>query len=524
MALLALAVAWALWTARAFLIDPPALGWDEGVHLENSLAALRVLTGGSVKDFLLWLDAPAYYPFVHYLIIAGSWLAFGIGEMGARVAAATVALLALPALVRLTRELGDDDGWSAVLAAALFLSGRTTAGLAGAVMLDLTGTVATLWVMVAYLAWLRAATWPRAGMVASTLLLAFFTKYNFGLLVALALLLHALLARIGFRRGAQLAMLLFVPILLWLYQEPTKKFLLLTEYVWNRRLEITLWQQISFPVVSLARDHFMAWPVGVLGVGAALLAARRIRWSSPAAAMTFFVAIQLAAQAGSSAQLPRYILPCVPLVHCLAATAIFGSRLGRVAALVATAAATGLLALAPTSWLLEKTPGWRHRHDLRATIAWIAAELHGKPAILVGGFHELSPSLGPFLGAVRRSEVPPLDRPPLFVAPPPAYGYTRERLHPATPDEARAALERAIAGYPYGTLAQRTPVVVLELPPGSPFRTRDYALYNQWGEVLARAVRDRGEAQSEARVGDLLVVKMYRFERPTNPHPLAPSP
>ncbi len=166
-------------------------GWDESMHAELPAARMVLGDAGQAVDALMECEQ---YPFVFPLVLAAGQALFGVSENVARgIAFGLWVLVGLSALALLGRELGRSCGRSAELALALPLLSFTSPLVwryAPSLFLEVPFlTVSTL----TLLAWLRrgesAADWrPGRELVAGALLTAaFFTKWNYGVLLAAGL-------------------------------------------------------------------------------------------------------------------------------------------------------------------------------------------------------------------------------------------------------------------------------------------------------------------------------------------------
>ncbi|MEE8468263.1 MAG: hypothetical protein V3T22_07395 [Planctomycetota bacterium] len=166
-------------------------GWDESTHAELPAARMVVGDVGQAVDALMQCEQ---YPFVFPLVLAAGQALFGVSENVARgVAFGLWVLVGLSALALLGRELGRGSGRSTELALALPLLSCTSPLVwryAPSLFLEvpfLTVSTLTLW------AWLRrgesAAGWRRGRELLAGALVAaaFFTKWNYGALLAAGL-------------------------------------------------------------------------------------------------------------------------------------------------------------------------------------------------------------------------------------------------------------------------------------------------------------------------------------------------
>lgn len=215
-ALLAAALAF----AHALFVEVrTSWGWDEVMHAE--LPAVRLLLHaqrGEPSAFFEALHSCEQYPFVWPLALAGFQGVFGIGEASARACGWVAFALLLLAVALLARRAESTPrspragGRAAWLALACAAASPLLVAFAPTLFLEIASALA---IALALLAWLSAWEGPpgarlhlRALLAGCALALAFFTKFNYGLL-----LLCALLADLGLRllpraeraRGARIA-------------------------------------------------------------------------------------------------------------------------------------------------------------------------------------------------------------------------------------------------------------------------------------------------------------------------------
>ncbi|MEM9803109.1 MAG: hypothetical protein AAGA20_22510 [Planctomycetota bacterium] len=197
------------WMARS--ATGIAWGWDESMHAE--LPAVRMLLHvgrgelGAAFDVVLGCDR---YPFVHPLALAGWQGLFGIGEHQARTLGLFLfSVLLLAGLARLARRVALDGREQADTPATLRSVSRDAAlfaALAGAasplarryaptLYLEIPALVGIVFALEAWLARRTAASRRRADVVAGLwIAVAFFTKFNYGLMLVAALGLDALVS------------------------------------------------------------------------------------------------------------------------------------------------------------------------------------------------------------------------------------------------------------------------------------------------------------------------------------------
>jgi hypothetical protein len=172
--------------------DVSAWGWDESMHAE--LPAVRVLLGAKLGEWASVSDAVHgcnQYPFAWPLCLALVQAVCGISELACRVAGTWIWCFALLGLFQLTRAVvstsrghgpprrGDDLApW---LALALGALSPLPLAYSGTLFLEVPFAAAAVWALRAWV--LRDGT-PRRELVAGAwLAAAFFTKFNYGLML-----------------------------------------------------------------------------------------------------------------------------------------------------------------------------------------------------------------------------------------------------------------------------------------------------------------------------------------------------
>ena len=238
-----------------------AWGWDETMHAELPAARMLLhLRRGEVSEAFDVLLACDQYPFVWPVVLATAQWLFGLGEAVAR----SIGWIAYALLLAVTGRLA----WSAArgtspelesraAVAPLALTALATSPLAlGFAPLLFLELPAALSIALAALAWLWAWSKPhpaRATCASALAAAAFFTKFNYGALLLLALGVDQVLRLVLLRRdpGQRAPAARSALIFLWLP--------LCAALVW--------WFVWPFPangagVAAAHRAAFMAWMAG----------------------------------------------------------------------------------------------------------------------------------------------------------------------------------------------------------------------------------------------------------------------
>src|SRR5262245_14459103 len=169
------------------LSDARAWGWDESMHAElpavRMLLALRAFEPGA---FFAALHDCDQYPFVWPLVLAVVQLVTGVSEHACRVAGTLAWCATLFGVYLVAREaLGTGTGARRAAFAALVLAALSPLALvfSGTLFLEVPAACASVW---ALRAWLVRRRFPsrRAELLAGAwIALAFFTKFNYGLML-----------------------------------------------------------------------------------------------------------------------------------------------------------------------------------------------------------------------------------------------------------------------------------------------------------------------------------------------------
>ncbi len=162
----------------------PALGWDEsmnaGLPAARTLLALR---SGDVRGAFDVLLGCSQYPFLYPAYLTAVQAVFGLGEPVCRAATTVLWCAALFGIFLLAREV-DERKLSAWLATAFAALSPMALAFAGTLFLEVPFACASVF---ALRAWLRRRKAPgvRRELAAGAWIAAcFFTKWNYGLLLA----------------------------------------------------------------------------------------------------------------------------------------------------------------------------------------------------------------------------------------------------------------------------------------------------------------------------------------------------
>jgi hypothetical protein len=210
----ALALTWSLALSRA-----QSWGWDESMHAE--LPAARMLVAAQAGELRASIDALlgcSQYPFVYPVCLALAQAVFGLSEHVARVAGVVTWCATLFGLFLLGREVArrerDDRDrageWDLVpwLAMALGALSPLALSFAGTLFLEVPFTCAAVFTL---RAWLRRSddvdtrTLRRRDLAAGAwLAIAFFVKFNYGVLLAGGLALDGVSDAVRAARSGEL--------------------------------------------------------------------------------------------------------------------------------------------------------------------------------------------------------------------------------------------------------------------------------------------------------------------------------
>lgn len=187
-----------------------AWGWDETMHV--ALPAWRLSGAFKTVDFVRFFDALHAcdrYPFVYPLLVAFEQSLFGVSEHGVRVLGTLLWCATLLVIFAATRRAEPDRGQAACFAFTLAAASPLALGFAGTAMLE---TPSSFVGALALASWLRrrdeALDAERRGSrdrsAGFWLAIAFFTKFNYGVLLWAGLALDEALELLARRRRGEL--------------------------------------------------------------------------------------------------------------------------------------------------------------------------------------------------------------------------------------------------------------------------------------------------------------------------------
>jgi hypothetical protein len=197
-----------------------AWGWDESMHAglpaARLAAAAQELDAGAAADTLLGCHQ---YPFVYPVVLAASESAFGITQRTARRTGRAVWALTLWGLFLLVRSAVLSAGrargkelrggafapWLALAAGA---ASPLALGLSGTLFLEVPFACAAVFALLAWLARTEPADGSRPSLgrellAGALVTVAFFTKFNYGLLLGFALALDLVFDFVGALRAGR---------------------------------------------------------------------------------------------------------------------------------------------------------------------------------------------------------------------------------------------------------------------------------------------------------------------------------
>jgi len=352
-----------------------AWGWDETMHAAGPAwrvtCALATLDAGGFADALLDCER---YPFVLPLLLGLEQLVFGISEHGARVFCTLLWCATLLTVFCVARRASGSDaaGWLALLAAA---TSPLALSFAGTVLLEVPSACAialALWLWIRRRELALTRTCRRTDVAAgAALALAFFTKFNYGLLLAAGLALDELIelglaARKGRARVALASLrdVLLVPsvLLAWWFLLPLPGGLeraaehrtaFLEWITGNQEMAQASWKVRLLNVTSFFAPNPRAALLLTLGVLLAVREARR-----PAVRALLLVAtVMLVGVLGHPFHLPRFLIPAGPALWALSGigwcTLLPKPRVQRIGAVTAAALACAAWPGTDTAWLAD---------------------------------------------------------------------------------------------------------------------------------------------------------------------------
>lgn len=402
-------IALGLWWAMSFE-GTRSWGWDEATHAE--LPAVRMLLSLQAGDFAGFnraLQSCQQYPFGWPLVLAAVQALFGVSEFVCRMAGLAAWSLTLWGVFLLAQEVaraqrgeahaprpGDDlMPWLALGFAGL---SPLALGYATSLFLEVPFTLCAVF---ALRAWLRRTTLRdqpgalRREVVAGCwLTAAFFTKFNYGLLLMFGCGLDALVALVLAKRAGQFwknlhaIPFLCLPILLaagwWLllplpygFEQGAEHRRVMFEFLSsNQQMASTPWQQrvIFWSVFSAYTARlFLVQVLGcVISLRGLLAPGARLLW-------LVFLGAGLPVWTHNF-HLDRFSIPNAPVFWVLAALGLAPLLPVRpVARLGGLALAAGLLLLMPSldgPWMADRLGLMKGDEDTRAYIGRVLSEKH----------------------------------------------------------------------------------------------------------------------------------------------------
>ncbi len=222
---LAVCCAYAAWMALGVSMAN-SMGWDEAMHVAWPSARMVLhARGGEWLDVLRVLPDGSQYPFVYPLYTALVQGLFGLNEWVARAGSRALWGVGLFGLFLLAREFARGSRLRGMeLAPWLVLVGAMTSPMAvafsGSLYLEMPFVTVSIYALRAWLRREPPCDWRRDLAAGAWIATAFFTKFNYGLLLGFALFLDlalesALELRAGRARAQarRLALLALVPVL-----------------------------------------------------------------------------------------------------------------------------------------------------------------------------------------------------------------------------------------------------------------------------------------------------------------------
>jgi len=158
--------------------------WDESTYVWKAYGISEGIRNCSPTEVWQAITREQIYPPIHGIILGTLFALCGSSQIVAVGLTAVLFVVAAGALyvagTQLDQRGGALIGWAAV---ALFLGSRIHVEYAATTMLEMIGTLATLFAAIAYLRHIREGSEVSGALTGFAIVVVFFVKFNFGLFV-----------------------------------------------------------------------------------------------------------------------------------------------------------------------------------------------------------------------------------------------------------------------------------------------------------------------------------------------------
>lgn len=346
-----------------------AWGWDETMHV--ALPAWRLSSAFTTLDFVRFFDALhacERYPFVYPLVVAFEQGLFGVSEHGVRVLGTLLWCATLLVIFAATQRAEPDRGQAAWFAFTLAACSPLALGFAGTAMLE---TPSSLALALSLATWLRrrdeALDGERRGARDKSagfwLTVAFFTKFNYGVLLWAGLALDEAAELLARRRAG----------------EARAAFASTLRVAFWPLVSLSWWFLLPLPGgLGLGAEHRLAFVEWLSGNQDQAVASWRIKLLSAAAFLAPNPRTLLVIVVGVLGTLPLLSRPAVRVAWCVLLALGAGVLLHRFHL------PRFLLPLGPALWLLAGV-GWARILPRERILRWPAVALLFAACVIAPG-------------------------------------------------------------------------------------------------------------------------------------------
>jgi len=494
--------------------------WDEAAHALPGLVMQRYLIQGDVFGFLQYASHQYFYPPAYPAILAFNFMVFGASADAARIVSLSALFLSAISIYFLGMELSKDNGWLiGSVAATLTLTSPVLVNWSAMAMLEPFGVLFTSITLIVYLKVLKTKAAPYYALTALAANMAFFTKYNYGILSIMALFLSILIeARfkvqdVFSKENLLLAVCIVIPLVIWfvsLYPNKVIGFLQFLKYA----EDFTLLEHLLFYPRSLATQYSSSFAVSFLVAFSLLASAPLVAKRVDIRTLFIFCWAPLIIATISKHKQDRYIITIMPALYTLAgywASRLFGrlkkANIPPIAMVLLTISA---LSLASIGWAELPSKMQEFKALKMTSDAYIADALEfisstvktEKRICIIGSFNEMSAGSIAWHLLLRNENMlqpnimtlPHLgQRTGTGMSPEMVAGYKTE-LH--------RMLDNSTVDY----------IITIEVDRASKFYTYDYQSWNAWQLNYVRLMEEQGKlplvcAKTFSNGG--LLVKIY---------------
>ena len=496
--------------------------WDEAAHALPGLVMQRYLMHGDLLGFLRYVNHQCFYPPGYPAILALVFLAFGASVNTARIFSLFALFWSAICVYFLGKELSKDTGWLiGSIGATLTLTSPVLITWSAMAMLEPFGVLFTSLTLIFYLRALRTKAIPYYILTALGINMAFFTKYNYGVLSILALSISILIeARLKLqdvlsKENLLLAVCIVIPLVIWFISPYPNKIIGFLQFLGYVE-DFTLLEHLLFYPRSLATQYSGSFAISLLLAFSLLASAPLIAKRVDIRTLFIFCWAPLIIATIHKHKQDRYIITIVPALYALAGYWV--SRLFRrlkkanMPPIVMALLIISALSLASIGW--AKLPSKMQEFKMLkmtsdASIAdaldFISSTVKAEKRIcIIGGFNEMSASSIAWHLLLRNEN---MLQPNIMTLP-----HLGQRTGTGMSPE-------MVAGYKaelYRVLDNSTVdyIITIEVDKESKFYTYDYESWNAWQLNYISLMEEQEEVPllCAKSFSDGLLIKIYSNE------------